>query len=219
MQTLLQFAITQHLGPPERDDGDGEAYFACPICGSERFHTMPAHPKYKDRFKCWSCNYRGDLHDWLAELYPDENYRDRLNRIDGLREEFQKAQRQSGEQPVLCRGHRGDDPRDIALAWSSVVEELGRDGVTQETALKVFKLAAAECRANNISIESLFDYWLDGEKWIAESNERHMEECDNPECDYYCCRLARGWSEEQVTAAIERARRKRLKPNGQKVGR
>lgn len=75
--TLLEFALEQELGEPLRRRGSGESEWPCPHCSHPRFHTFPIHPKFRHRAKCWSCGFRGDIHDMLKDFYPDECYGDR----------------------------------------------------------------------------------------------------------------------------------------------
>jgi hypothetical protein len=69
--TFLQYVCLQLLGPPSRHGRPGEAYWPCPCCGrGDHFHTLPSHPRYPDKWKCWGCGRWGDGADLLAELYP-----------------------------------------------------------------------------------------------------------------------------------------------------
>lgn len=49
------------------------------------------------------------------------------------------------------------------------------------------------------------------EEWKARTNAEHMAECADPDCDWYCCRLARGWTWEQIHADTARAQEEALR--------
>ena len=55
------------------------------------------------------------------------------------------------------------------------------------------------------------------ECWRRDTEARHMAECADPECDWACCRLARGWTEEEIKADIEAGRRQRDEAKRQRI--
>ncbi len=113
--TFLEWLITETLGEPTRQCGDGESYWPCPHCGHKRFHTMPVKPKFKHRFKCWRCDFRGDAADWLLELYPTEDYGARLDRLNGLRKEW--AKHQDAEPESIFSGERGQESTSLEQSF------------------------------------------------------------------------------------------------------
>jgi len=89
MITKLEFAIQRLHGKATSTSGNGESYWDCPNCGSSRFHTMPDKPGFKHRFKCWACDFRGDIFDLLAHFFPEEDFGQRKIRLairKGVRE-------------------------------------------------------------------------------------------------------------------------------------
>jgi hypothetical protein len=90
MTTLLEFILTQLIGPAKRTKGNGESFWDCPRCGAKRFHTLPDKPLFKHRARCWNseCGFGGDALDMLKEFYPD--YSERLNQLDLYKLRFQE---------------------------------------------------------------------------------------------------------------------------------
>lgn len=91
MTTLLEHMLAKFLGSPRRTKGDGCSFWDCPACGHYSFRTMPTHPTYKHRAKCYGCKFRGDIYDMLAHFRPHENYGDQQRRVKELEIELAKS--------------------------------------------------------------------------------------------------------------------------------
>jgi hypothetical protein len=102
--TLLEYLLTQYLGNAIRVKGNGESYWPCPHCSSNKFHTMPTHQVYRHRAKCWSCDLRGDAADMLKEFHPNEPYDERLQRLEQLTKEWQAQERVRNREVAGERG-------------------------------------------------------------------------------------------------------------------
>src|SRR6516165_2623556 len=66
-------------------------------------------------------------------------------------------------------------------------------------ALPDFAVCAFTGRATAILWSESCSVWNGLAGWRGE----HVAECCDPQCDNYCCRLARGWSLEDIEADIE----------------
>ena len=53
---------------------------------------------------------------------------------------------------------------------------------------------AERCKAAGITVEDVIQFEQSLGDWVAESDQRHLDECDDPECDACVCRNARGLS-------------------------
>jgi hypothetical protein len=107
MTTVLEYILIQYLGKPTRTRGNGESEWSCPQCGAARFHTLPIKPPFKHRAKCWNsdCDFRGDAADMLKEFHPDENYGDRILRLEQFEREWESLNRKKNTSP--SGGDRG----------------------------------------------------------------------------------------------------------------
>jgi hypothetical protein len=103
--TFLEYVLTKCLGRPISRQGEGVSYWNCPRCDDRHFHTMPDKPPHPHKFKCWNKvhgvgGWWGDELDMLKEFHPDEPYGDRRERLEILRQEWQRNQAAS----VMGRG-------------------------------------------------------------------------------------------------------------------
>ena len=58
-----------------------------------------------------------------------------------------------------------------------------------------------------------------GEAWFRGLDAQHLAECDDLDCDYRCCRLARGWAEEEIAADVEAGKKAWAEAKQQKADR
>ena len=89
--TLLEFVCEQLMGPPVSQSSDSSTW-QCPRHEDNHpsFHTLPHKPEFKDRFKCWSCDFWGDVFDLLREFFPDENFSQHQLRLAVMRRDFER---------------------------------------------------------------------------------------------------------------------------------
>lgn len=79
----------------------------CPVCkAAKAFHTMPTDPRYKDRAKCWKCDNRGDLMDWVFYFNPGTRYPDRLSIVAGFEVDYARRP-PDGDAPGAASGAAG----------------------------------------------------------------------------------------------------------------
>lgn len=200
MMTFLEYAISKYLGPPTYRHGDGQSEWLCPMCSSSKFHTMPDKPEFKHRYKCWTCNFRGDLADWIREQHPGETYGEHLARIDRLRQEWQALK---DREPLAlhsrglagsihARGYGCDDPRDHEFCDEAdvAVMELKADD-TPTDILREQERALEVCARHGLHPLG-FARRLEFIAWVEETEHEHMAGCEDPNCEWACCRRARG---------------------------
>lgn len=221
--TFLEFVITKHIGPRARQgSNEGESWWCCPfhLDDTASFHTMPHKPEYKHRFFCFGCGKRGDAADLLKELYPTRDWGWRRSEIEVLELRFEKEEKMSGQQKttgigIIFRGSSGNQAAEkiraglrqeksdrlaVELAWAdlgafdrAILAEAGRIG-------KRLRGTEAEC-----TLQGLAGYSLQFEEWKAETDQQHLDDCDDADCPAVVCRRARGLPPlsraEQETAA------------------
>src|SRR5579871_2173835 len=104
--TFLEFVCRELLGPPEGRDGDSPTW-PCPECDHRSFHVRPPHPRHKDRFGCYRCDFWGDAADLLKYLFPEDDYGQRLERLDALRAEYDRSGASKPPAPAPAAGRAG----------------------------------------------------------------------------------------------------------------
>lgn len=195
--TLLEYVITNYLGPPTYCRGDGQSEWLCPMCTSSKFHTLPDKPEFRHRFRCWSCGFRGDIHDWLVEQHPEENYGDRLARIDQLRREWQEK----GDREPRALHSRGFLGSTKAYDREPMQDEFSDDADAAVADLRAYDLDTDVLKAQVEALTICGKYGLNPAglarrigfiAWVEEKEHEHMAGCKDPKCKYACCRVARG---------------------------
>lgn len=234
--TLLEYVCEKLLGPAVSSDGNGQSTWPCPRHDDPgaSFHTLPHQPgKYKDRFRCWHCSFWGDEADILREVFPQDNPGQRRARLAALKIDYGREQPEHGaESPSFISPGMGStnveptrvydaDPRQDEFseaadaAFAELLEYLGN--LPNDEAL--FTISQVSARVLEICAEhKLHPLGLAGriraEVWIREMEQEHLEQCnDDPDCDHQCCRLARGWTQEEILedlAAQRAAKAKRM---------
>lgn len=199
--TFLEFICRKLIGPPTSSKCNGESYWPCPHCGSEKFHTMPHKPPHKDRFTCWVCPFRGDAADLMRYFYPHERYPQHLDRLADLQHEYdcemgraaeslqsapaggpgQAATSSSGEPGMMSRAF---DHRRVSDTWA----ELTRD----ERDVLIAARRIMDEKTDDISFFALTDFCLGFQEWAEQSEQRHYAECQDPDCSARVCQAVRG---------------------------
>ena len=200
MTTLLEYVCEQVIGPPTKSHGNGESQWPCPKCTHPRFHTLPHHTKYKDRFRCWSCPFRGDVFDLLRHYYPRDRFPELKARLTDFQAEYDRlppTRLIPTRSPIPLRGVGRNEansdmstPAEIDRAWAAMTEG---EKATMAAAVGIAK-------ARGVDVVGLAYYCFHSARWFAETDAAHMAECDDAECDWRCCRFARGWSWEDIAA-------------------
>ena len=120
--TFEEFIAEQLMGPPAFTRSQGESsYWHCPFHDDSHpsFHSLPPHPKYKNRFKCHPCGKLVDVFDLLQRFFPHEHYGDRLHRLNEWRQEFDKAKLANLKRLIPCRGDAELNPDPTAIVFAS----------------------------------------------------------------------------------------------------
>jgi len=73
MKTPLEMLLTKVIGEPYKTGEHGQSFFVCPCCEAKesKFGTLPDVPNEKHRFKCWRCEFWGDIDDAMRPRFPD----------------------------------------------------------------------------------------------------------------------------------------------------
>ena len=220
--TFLEYCCEQLLGPAVTCNGERSTWH-CPRHEDNRpsFSTRLPHPRYRDRFQCWSCGWWGDEHDLLIELRPELSYPDRCRLLADWRIKFERQPRlassfSSRGSGTIATDVYKHDPRDDEFSEEAdkAIEQLLEyiaDPPSDKALWEMLKLAQ---RTLEICAEfGLHPLGLAGrchfEVWTRKMTAEHMAECNDPNCEWYCCRLARGWTEKAIDAANERWKKKR----------
>ncbi len=223
--TLLEYVCDNMIGPPVSRCGDRSTYH-CPTHGDDHpsFSTFPHKPEYKDRFKCWSCGFRGDEFDLLREFFPHENFGQHQNRLAAFREDFERESKSKTVERHSTSSIRGGgritptrtqnaydrEPRDDEFSpetnetMKTLVESLhGEQNATafREKLLLVQK-ALELCAQHGLHLAGLalrvgFEARTGGvdREHLAEVGIP-ISECDPKTCDASFCRNQRGQNEE-----------------------
>jgi hypothetical protein len=246
--TFLEFVCIRLLGPPARRGAPGESHWPCPLCGHRSFHTLPVKAGCKDAWKCFRCGAWGDEFNLLRALrdlgHPPArgDYEDHALLLERWRAEYDRTGGEDGTLNVLNGGRKGsraaatvagragevppppssplrtlstppDDPHRVDTAWSDLSPE-EKDAVM---------VAAAAARREGVSVEALAAYEAGFREWVARADGGHIAVCEDPGCEWYICRLARGWTVEEIEADLEAGRRaywqaRRRRPEGSQGG-
>ncbi len=97
----------------------------------------------------------------------------------------------------------------VEAAIADLLKTLHDDETDEPFALRVLTRCESHCDPYGVSVEALLAYWNDFERWDSESDQRHLAECNDPDCDARICRAARGLP-PLTKEEIEAERRERL---------
>lgn len=214
---FLRYVAERLMGEPIYDSG-GTLKYVCPVCDSPRAFAVLAHkPQYKDRFKCLRCGAWGDELDLLEIFEPEKTNAERLTTLREWRKEWK-----AGVKPVV------DRPRNFLRGAGAVaVGEGSREEFGPEANAAYTDFAESLCEAFAMDRQGIADlldvgqlavrigmaYGVEPSTWAerlqamsywARQEAVHMAMCNDPECDYRCCRLKRGWTEKEIQEAVER---------------
>ena len=224
--TFLEFVCERLLGPPAfHGGGEGDSYWCCPFHddSTPSFHTMPHKPEFKDRWKCFGCadarRRSGPLEALLsgrrlaASPGPAEQWRNewkREARSDSLQSlrgpGIQRATVQSGR-CVACKmkeewqDHDSEICDPPVLAAADELDKLLGDDLREEQATDLLDFASSAlkaCTTHGIHPTALAGQ-LSSRAWVRRTERQHAAECEEPYCDWRACRLARGWTEQEIS--------------------
>ncbi len=242
--TFLEYCCERLIGPPAWRSG-GRSVWHCPRHEDNHpsFNTRPPRDGCKDRFQCWSCGWWGDEHDLLIELRPELRYPERCRLLAAWRMAFEREQpRQPEPVGIFHRGLGGTEPVRVCIsckmrdsdydpgpdefsdesndAIRALLDYIGKPPSNRALIelLKLSERVLRICAEHNLHPLALAGRCA-GEVWFRESEIEHMAECDDPDCDCRCCRLARGWTEEEIAADIEAGQRERAEAKQQQADR
>jgi hypothetical protein len=215
------------MGPPLSG-----SCWRCPFCDSSgsSFSVRPPLPNKPVKYKCFRCNVWGDEHDLLKLFHPELNYPGRRRVLARYRDQYEAAQTVPEAVPThptprpqtpgaaYPSGDRGAtagppertdefSPRadllraEIAGHIRAAVAALRLDdgalAALWELCGRVLHVAAlAGLSPETLSARCLF------EAAVALHESQHRAECKDAGCEWACCRLARGWTLEQIRQAV-----------------
>ncbi len=139
----------------------------------------------KHRCKCYSCGFWGDVFDILKIFHPLESFPERQLRLKDLQKELSAIQGNDGSFPQGTpeARHAARVQIEAGLIWADY-----RDN----DAFELLAVVAKRCEAAGITVENVIAYEVSIQDWITESDQQHLDECDDPDCDARICRNARG---------------------------
>jgi hypothetical protein len=178
---------------------------------------MPHRAEYKDRFRCWVCDFRGDHIDLLRHFHPRETYPQLLERLKGYEEDYDRQVRDgtlpsdladlnpyggSGSVSVgSARGGSFSFPGERGVlkpvqepARVPDVRALGRawaDLSQDERALLVAAGLILEERGGTAP-DGLTAYCLAFVRWVGKTDWAHLVGCWDQDCEARICRAAMG---------------------------
>jgi CHC2 zinc finger len=221
--TFLQYVCERLLGPPAKPGGSyGESYWCCPFHGdgNPSFHTMPHKPEHKDRWLCFGCGMRGDEADLMKERMPGENWPQRRARLLHWQQEFEREVKTPPKpvsviHPIRGAGSKRENPYDrspkedefsdeVNAAISELLTFVASCGIGLPVAMALCEKALSLCAAHALHPQGLAGR-CGAVRWFHETDAEHMAVCNNTDCDWRCCRLARGWTDEEIKADIAKS--------------
>lgn len=209
---FLDYGGIQLLGRPSYEGAD-YCVWVCPchIDNHPSFRSLPPLEGCKDRFRCNSCGFRGDLHDLMRLVYDKTDYAAELKQIAKWKKEFERlhGQPQANSKPNIFSSRGRGIPKvkaekpDLDSAWAMFQEILRDDETSECFALQILKDVKKCCELHAVSIENLVNYFDEFEKWMLDTDLKHLDECGNENCDAAVCRISCGLmpiSLEQIEA-------------------
>lgn len=218
MNSFLEFVCQRLMGHPAFRSG-GSPYWSCPRHEDAHasFHIRPVKAGLKNRFSCWSCGWWGDVADLVKEFYPGEDWPRRRVRLERWRRDFESEQPETDDTRLLSPG-MGTTQRSMnhhvclkrKLRDSAYVPEEDEFFSEADAAISEFLSYAGEplvpawrkkmllvqhaleiCAQHNLH-SAAFAARVGFEEWKVDSDQRHLAECTDSDCDAIVCRSSRG---------------------------
>lgn len=221
MKTLLEFVCEKLLGKPTLSKGDGESHWSCPACDHPRWHTMPFKEGIKERFRCWVCDFRGDVYDLLLHLNPNIRWGERKAKADVYETEYNQEMTEvlqaaeatgsdadhhnrhnshydNAPASILLRGAAGTStsemsPVVVGLAWANLSDD------ERAAILTAHAVIARE----QVNFYALAVYCMDHVDFLKRSDELHRQEMEQEQ--------QRRVEEEEVLALISEKFQRRFR--------
>jgi hypothetical protein len=208
--TFIEFTLRRLLGGPIAAGPN----WMCPNCGSEKLHLwlMGDNSKQtKDRVNCWSCRWADDVAGLWKKLNPHKYYRDALAVLAKWQVEWEveeKARAQARPPRKAPTGDKNATSGTHGRAGPTVFSSVGSvrggkrsDRVMQDFAdldwngIKQLVLACDQlCHLakQTTHIADLATYCREYVQWLVATEEQHLAECRDTDCDAAICRRRRG---------------------------
>lgn len=199
--TFLEWLLEELIGEaPTIRRGDGESQWPCPMCGHERFHTMPDKPGYRHRARCWTCEFRGDSPDMLRWFRPveGETYPQLLQRLDKLKVRYEReAKKPVSNNTGGLAGQKPQDERAMMVALDDL-DLLAQEPTPQWATgpnrcrialFRVLAHAADIAWRNGLSLDDVAHACACGVLDYRDMLREHASRCNDPSCGSACRRL------------------------------
>lgn len=222
--TFLEFVCEKLMGAPARCRGNGESGWPCPRCDHHSFHTRPHLPDEKDRVKCFRCDLWGDEYDILRQCRPQLFYPQQQALLAAWRKEFAARENSSagtipfrgaGSKPAIVMRvydrHPSEDEfsAEADAAIGELLTFIAACGIRLSAAVALCEKALSVCAGHVLHPQGLAGR-CGFVRWVHETDTAHMAACTDADCEWRCCRLARGWTEEEINADLAMASRNRM---------
>lgn len=219
---FLEFFAHEMLGPPVRHSW-GDPHWICPGCESDNLHMMPEKEGKKDRYKCFRCGTAQDPEGLYGLLEPESRFPEQRAKVYDVYLEYKKVKRRLGDSfsprgydvAIMQRIPEKGELENAAIDWDAMNED---EETSHVFALQILNNAKEVCGSREMTIDSLVKHLNDREdervqfqKWIEETDARHLAECTDKCCSAAVCRRAGGWTEKEIQADIKRRKELRRK--------
>jgi hypothetical protein len=96
--------------------------------------------------------------------------------------------------------------RDVALAWGDIVQDINREGHDPKEVYAHLRTLHQQGHFADQAefVAEVLDYWARFFEWSEKIDAAHMACCTDPDCDWVCCRAARGLPPLRLTDAEKR---------------
>ncbi len=195
IKTLLEFVALDVMGPPLFHDVSGLWYYRCPFHYDTNASLVLRREGSKPRYKCYGCGEYGDEFDLLKQMRPKWDYGDRKEYIARMTATFQTTVIPSEGEPQRKR----KSSLEQATEWAWAEWHMG-----ERTAHRAMEIAE-QYEGYGVTWNSIMQYDVEFQQTMAEMEQRHLETCDDPDCDARVCRINRGLpplTKEEIDADI-----------------
>ena len=179
--TLFEFVLRKYIGPPR-----GRSW-SCPRhtdrTPSMRMQSSAASDKC--RCKCYSCGFWGDVYDVLKIFHPLESFPELKLRVRDMENELTAMRGTDGSfsQGTPEAKHKSAVTVAAGNIWADFRDNDG---------FKVPSELIDRCKTARVSIDDVIEYDRAFHDWLAQSDQQHLDDCNDPECEASTCRSDRG---------------------------
>lgn len=184
--TLTEYIMRSIFGAPDATMGGNPAW-RCPWHQDKHAALIlyPPNEKGKQKFRCHGCGRFGDAYDVIWHRWPDTYFGERKT----IYFNFKRMWEAGGDcdcGPAQTPYKKREHDRAIASAWN----EWDRHRNDPDSSSWLDDIS----RQHRVKPSEVVAYDQDHDAWLAESFEKHIAECHDPDCSDQCVRtrLRRG---------------------------